>query len=234
MSNTNEIVLSKTTRMILENFSKISSAILLQPEKVLRAADAETGTVFARAQIEEDFPFEFAIADIGQLLSVMKLTTMKDCVMKFVPQEGKNLAYILLQGSGVSVKFVAGSKLLVDLPPVEPELEEGSPDVLFDAQVTHQSLSDFKSACNTLGLTHCIMKNENGKAYLVGQNPTTDASNDYVLNLGDTSLDDCSVYVLVSVLKFIESDYRIRTNGAFLHAANTSGKIEYFISCEEI
>ncbi|QGZ15996.1 hypothetical protein Kuja_0050 [Vibrio phage vB_VchM_Kuja] len=228
------VVLSKTTRQIMSNFSKISASMILQPGKILRVADMETGTVFARSKIEEEFPFDFPIVDISQLLSVMDLTTMKDCSLKFVPETNETQAHILLQGSGVSVRFVASSSMLVQLPEVEPEVEDNSPDIIFEAPISHQALTDFKSACRTLGLTHCLLKNENGRAYVVGQDPTTDASNDYVLDLGETKLDDCELYILLSSIKFIESDYIFRATSAFLLGMTPNKKIEYFVSAEQM
>lgn len=234
-----QIQLSKTTRAIMSNFASISPAFCLEQGNILRVADAETGTVYARAEIEETFPMDFPIADINQLLRILKLSSMKECGLEFFDEDASihEPKRVMIKGAGVSVKFVASSSLMVSLPKKEeePRLPEDPEDISFEAEIEHQALSDFKTACDTLGLTHAILKNENGESYLVGQDPTIDNSSDYILKLGKTDKPDCEVPVLVSSLKLVESDYTFRAVGnVFINATSRNEKISYFISAEEV
>lgn len=238
MSN-NIVKLSDTTRAIMKNFAGISQSFLLETNKELRVSDADTGTCFARADIEEQFPMEFAIADINQLLNILSLSSMKDCSIEFVPDnEATNEPrHMVIKGGKTSVRFFSSSAVTVDLPNKEegeePQINDA--DVVFEAEIPGQVWVDFVRACKTLGLSHCSFLVQDKKSYLVGSDPTIDNSDDYVVDLGETEREDVTVPVLIKACKFIESEsYTIKAQRLFINANTKGNAVSYFISAEQL
>ena len=219
----------------MKNFAKISTSFLLQTDKVLRVSDAETGTAYARADITEEFPMEFPIADINMLLNVLSLAAMKECSIKFIEEDAVNMVpkHLVITGGNTSIRFFSSAMVTVDLPPQDPEMPDDS--IEFKATVPSQTWNDFTKACSTLGLSHCTLSNENGYSYLIGSDPTIDNSDDYVVKLEKTELGDVEIPLLVNMCKFIESEsYDISACRAFAKVSNKGGAINYFISAEQL
>ena len=61
------VKLSKGTIDVLKNFSGINSQILVKKGSVLRTISAQK-TIMAQATVEDEFPVDFAIYDLPQLL----------------------------------------------------------------------------------------------------------------------------------------------------------------------
>lgn len=239
-----KVTLSESTRTILTEFARVSQSIIIQEGKHLRVAD-DANVVFAKATLEETIPMDFPMADINKLLRVLKLSALKEkCELEFHPADDKEPKRILIRGDGVSIKFVASSDLLVEIPDetVEQSLwvSQDSDGKVFDVTVTQQAFKDFKDACGALGLSTCTFKNENGSAYIVGSNPTLDDSDDYILQMGTTDLPDIEVPVLMENLKYlgnITSQYNIRASAdpmMHVHVASEGGELNYFIAAEQI
>ena len=91
--------LSEQTVSILKNFSTINQNLLVKQGKVLKTMSAMKNIV-STAEIEQEFPKEFAIYDLHEFLACLSLftnpeLTFKDnfVVMSETGSKGKNLKY---------------------------------------------------------------------------------------------------------------------------------------------
>lgn len=218
-----EIKLSDRTLQLLGNFETICPSIVLTPGKKLRTVN-DSNTVIAVADIDEEFPFEFPILDLTKLLSIQRLPSFKSGVIEM------DADHILLKGDASQLKFWRSAKELTIVPEEGIELE----NVVFEATVSHEKLKELIRACSTLGHKTVRLVASGGKTQLVGTSPTIDNSNDYSVELGETTLGDVSMPVDVSNLKMIEGNYIIRAD-ADLQLVNfqaMDGTINYYVGMQ--
>lgn len=197
MSN-QPIKISDRTVTLLNNFASISPSIILQPGKKLRTI-SDAGTVIAIATIEEEFPHEFALVDLGKLLSVMKLKNLKCSNIEFGADK------LTLVGENTTLDFWRSDVELVAIPADGIDLGV----VSFSAAIAHETLSDFIRACGVLGHKVACLENRKGRSLLIGTTSELTHSNDYTVDLGETTLPDSKLMLDVSNMKMVEGNYII-------------------------
>uniref|UniRef100_A0AAU8KXW7 Sliding clamp n=1 Tax=Serratia phage Kevin TaxID=3161161 RepID=A0AAU8KXW7_9CAUD len=214
------IKLSERTTVLLANAASISPSIVLQPGKMLRTI-SDSSSILMMAKIEEEFPHEFPILDISKLLSILKLKNFKTCDLEFGPDK------VTLKGEKVEATFWRSAKELVTIPQEGLELDE----INYQAEITHEQLSEFIRACSVLGHKLAKLVNAGGKTFLVGTNPEIDNSNDYTLELGETDLGDCSLMVEVSNIKVVDGNYTIKAchEQQVVNMVSADASINYYI-----
>ncbi|AVO22950.1 sliding clamp DNA polymerase accessory protein [Erwinia phage vB_EamM-Bue1] len=217
------ITLTPRTLSILQNFSGVCPSIVLQPGKKLRVV-SDSATVIAMADIEEDFPSEFPVLDITKLLAILKLKSFKECKLEFTDKK------ITLNGDKVELAFWASAKELTAPPPEDLILD----DVNFQAEVTADTLDEFIRVCNVLSHKTAKLVNKNGKTYLTGTTAELENSNDYVVELGETTLGDCSFPLDVSNLKMMSSGYIIKACEEMQVASfeSSDASLKYFVGLQ--
>lgn len=212
--------ISERTMTLLNNFATISPSITLQPGKKLRTL-SDSGTVIAVADIEEDFPENFAILDLGKLLSVMKLKQLKNCELTF----DKNK--LTLVGGEVTQSFWASRDELLTVPQDDIPLS----GVTFQAEIKAETLSEFTRACSALGHKTALLKNLNGRALLVGTTHDLDNSNDYQVDLGETELSDSISMVDTANLKMVDGNYIVKASAddEIIVIESKDGQLRYIV-----
>lgn len=215
--------LSERTLQLLQNFEGICPSVVLQSGKVLRTIN-DSSTVIAIAQIEEDFPFEFPIMDMGKLLSILRLPNFKACELDFTAD------MITIRGSNAEVNFWRSAKELAAVPPDELTTDT----VVFQATITAEQMKEFTRACSALGHKTARLVNKGGKAMMVGVTTTLDNSNNYTLHLGETALGDCCVNLDVGNLKFVESEYTVSADNdqQIVHFQAKDATLNYFVGMQ--
>lgn len=218
-----EITLSDRTLQLLGNFETISPSIVLTPGKKLRTVN-DSNTVIAIADIEEEFPFEFPILDLTKLLAIHRLPGFKNGKMDF----GQD--HLLLKGENSQLQFWRSAKELTTVPSDEIELT----NIDFEASVTPEKMKELTRACSTLGHKTVRLVAENGKTRLVGTTTSIDNSNDYTVELGETTLPDFATPVDVVNLKMIEGNYIVRACAELqlIHFQSVDGTINYYVGIQ--
>ena len=94
-----DIVLSKRTIQTLENFAKINPDLLFK-EGNLQETINEASDIWIKAQIVEDVPCSFAIADISKFLGIVSLfkepkITIHSGYLKILGKDEKHFDYTL-------------------------------------------------------------------------------------------------------------------------------------------
>lgn len=218
-----EITLSERTLQLLANFETINPSIVLTPGKMLRSIN-DSSTVIAVAQIEEDFPFEFPILDLTKLLAIQRLPSFKSGKAEFHED------YIHLKGENSQLQFWRSAKELTVVP--ADGIDLGS--VEFEAAITPEKMKELTRACSTLGHKTVRLVASAGKTRLVATTTTLDNSNDYTVELGETTLNDFVMALDVSNLKMIEGNYTIRADSELqmVNFQSTDGTINYFVGAQ--
>ncbi len=217
------LVLSARTAAILENMATINPSAKIEKGSVLRTADAGQGMVLVAA-IDEEIPYQFPIMDLRQFLAIIKLDAFKESTMLMTSK------YVDIVGKKTKTRFHASAENLVDLP----EGDMVFTDLNIKCVLDHQSYTDFKKACGTLGHKYARIENKGGKVYMVGTTPDVDTSNDYSVELGETAEADAHIIVKVENLKLMAGDYKLAASSTLsvLHLATMDDRINYYIGAE--
>ena len=141
--------LSEQTVSILKNFSTINQNLLVKQGKVLNTMSAMKNIV-AKAEVDEEFPVEFAIYDLNEFMSCLSLFSNPELtfddgfvVMSETGSKGKKLKYWFSDPSVVTspskeltmpsneVKFPMDSSVLSEVQKAAAVI--GAPDMVLES-----------------------------------------------------------------------------------------------------
>ncbi|AKJ73718.1 sliding clamp DNA polymerase accessory protein [Salmonella phage 38] len=184
----------------------------------------DSSTVIAIADIDEDFPFEFPILDLTKLLAIQRLPSFKGGKIEMSED------HILLKGENSQLQFWRSAKELTVVPADSIDLRS----VEFETTVTPEKMKELTRACSTLGHKTVRLVASGGKTRLVGTTTTIDNSNDYTVELGETTLGDFAMPVDVVNLKMIEGNYVIRACAEMqlVNFQSADGTINYYVGMQ--
>ena len=170
--------LSKTTLDVLKNFAGINNSILVKKGNQLRTISVAKN-ILAEAEIEENFPREFAIYDLNQFLNGLDLHDDPD--LDFSPD-----SYLTILEGKRRVKYFYADPQVIISPP-EKEITLPSEDVHFHLEST--SLEKLGKAAAVYQLPDICAVGEAGVVKLVVRDKKNDTSNEYAIVVGETDQD---------------------------------------------
>ena len=167
--------LSDKTLNILKNFAGINNSILVKQGTQLRTISVAKN-ILAEANIEEDFPRDFAVYDLNQFLNGLSLHQDPD--LDFTPD-----SYISIKEGKRRVKYFYADPNVIVSPP-EKEITLPSEDVHF--QLESASLEKLLKAAAVYQLPDLSVVGEAGVIKLVVRDKKNDASNEFAVVVGET------------------------------------------------
>tara|TARA_Y100001970_G_scaffold119414_1_gene148159 strand:+ start:106 stop:801 length:696 start_codon:yes stop_codon:yes gene_type:complete len=167
--------LSDKTLNILKNFAGINNSILVKQGTQLRTISVAKN-ILAEANIEEDFPRDFAVYDLNQFLNGLDLHQDPD--LDFTPD-----SYISIKEGKRRVKYFYADPNVIVSPP-EKEITLPSEDVHF--QIESVSLDNLLKAAGVYQLPDLSVVGEAGVIKLVVRDKKNDASNEFAVVVGET------------------------------------------------
>jgi hypothetical protein len=215
--------LSKQTIAILSNYSDINQSILVKQGNKLRTISVMKN-ILAEAEVEEEFPKDFAIYDLPQFLKVLRLH--QDPELDF-----KEDNYVTIrEGRNRSRYFFADPNVIVSPP--EKQLNLPSEDITF--QINQSHLSQLLQAANTLDLPDLAVIGDAGVVRLSVRDKKNDTSNDHSIVVGETEK-QFSFNFKVENIKILPGNYTVTISSKCLSKfTNTveSQELDYFIALE--
>ena len=211
---------SKETLAILKNFSSINSNIMLKKGSALATISPQMN-VMASVTVEEDFPVDFGIYDLGQFLGVLSL---------FEDPEVKLEEKVATIKSGRnSIKYYAADKSVLNLPP-DKQIKFPAVDVEFD--LTAQQLQQILKTAGVLGSPDLSVVGDGETLQLVVGDLKVETSNVFSIELGDTDK-TFSANFKIENLKMIVQDYKVEISSKRLSKwTATSGDMTLFVALE--
>jgi hypothetical protein len=170
-----DMKLSDKTLNILKNFAGINNSILVKQGTQLRTISVAKN-ILAEANIEEDFPRDFAVYDLNQFLNGLDLHQDPD--LDFTPD-----SYISIKEGKRRVKYFYADPNVIVSPP-EKEITLPSEDVHF--QLESVSLDNLLKAAGVYQLPDLSVVGEAGVIKLVVRDKKNDASNEFAVVVGET------------------------------------------------
>jgi hypothetical protein len=213
--------LSDKTLSILKNFSKINNSILVKNGNHLRTISVAKN-ILAEAQIEEDFPRQFAIYDLSEFLNGLSLHQSPDL-------DFTNDSYVTIREGNWRAKYFYADPNVIVTPP-DKEIKLPSQDVCF--QLDSSSLDKLIKASSIYQLPDLSAIGENGVIRLVVRDKNNDTSNEYSIVVGQTN--DVFVFNFkIEHIKIISGSYDVVVSSKlYSKFTNEKYNLSYWIALE--
>ena len=213
--------LTDKTLTILKNFAGINNSILVKQGNQLRTISVAKN-ILAEAEIEEDFPREFAIYDLNQFLNGLGLHQDPD--LDFSPD-----SYLTIREGKRRVKYFYADPNVIISPP-EKEITLPSEDVHF--QLDSSALEKLLKAAAVYQLPDLSAVGGDGVVKLVVRDKKNDTSNEFAVVVGETDK-IFSFNFKVENIKIIPGAYDVIVSSKLLSKfTNTQHDLKYFIALE--
>ena len=215
--------ISNKTLDILKNFSEINQSILIKAGKKLKTVSA-LKNILAHADVEEDFPQDFAIYQLNEFIGV--LSTMSNPDLTFHDK------YVMLsQENGACTKYFYAEPSVV----ISPEKDIVMPSEEINFTLLEKQYNDLLKMSSILQLNDILVKGcpkSNGQ-YLAVTNKKNDTSNDYSVKVGEDVTEPYKMYFKTENLKMVAGDYNVHISSKGIsHFENMTVKLDYWIALE--
>ena len=213
--------LSDNTLTILKNFAGINNSILVKGGNRLRTISVAKN-ILAQADINEEFPRDFAIYELNQFLNGLSLHQDPDL-------DFKEESYLSIREGKRRVKYFFADPNVIVSPP-DKEINLPSQDVCF--QLDSTSLEKLVKAAQVYQLPDLSAVGEAGVIKLVVRDKKNDTSNEYAIVVGETD-QEFTFNFKVENIKIIPGAYDVVVSSKLLSQfTNTRYNLTYYIALE--
>tara|TARA_B100001093_G_scaffold509700_1_gene574235 strand:+ start:80 stop:751 length:672 start_codon:yes stop_codon:yes gene_type:complete len=213
--------LSDKTLVILKNFAGINNSILVKRGDNLRTISLAKN-ILAEANINEEFPRDFAIYDLNQFLNGLGLH--QDPELDF-----KEDSFLSIREGKRRVKYFFADPNVITSPP-DKTLTLPTEDVCF--QLDSVTLEKLLKAAAVYQLPDLSAIGEAGVVKLVVRDKKNDTSNEFAIVVGETQ-DEFSFNFKVENIKIIPGAYNVIISSKLLaEFTNVNHNLKYFIALE--
>ena len=213
--------LSDRTVNLLRNFSTINQSILFKEGKKLRTISVMKN-ILAEANIDEEFPQDFGVYDLGQFLNSLNLFQEPDLVFN-------GDSYVTVkEGKQKSKYFFADPSVIVSPP--EKSITLPSVDVEFNLKSSQ--LDRLHKAASVYHLTDLSVIGEDGEIKLMVHDRKNDTSNDFSIVVGETT-SNFALHFKVENIKIVPGTYDVKISRKLLSEFKSSEyDLTYYIALE--
>ena len=213
--------LSDSTLTILKNFAGINNSILVKKGNLLRTISVAKN-ILAEAEITEEFPREFGIYDLNQLLNGLGLHQNPDL-------DFNKESYLTIREGKRRVKYFYADPQVIISPP-EKEITLPSEDVHFE--LSSESLMQLLKAAAVYQLPDFCVVGEAGVVKIVVRDKKNDTSNEYAITVAET-VKEFTFNFKVENIKIIPGSYDVVVSSKLLSKfTNTKHNLRYYIALE--
>lgn len=211
--------LSPETIAVLKNFAAINQNLQFKSGNVIKTK-SRTSEIFATATIEEEFPQDFAIYEMGRFISVLSL--FADPELKFTKTS------VEIKDQRNSVTYMYADSSLISGADYDKEIK--FPKTLAEFQLKQDDLAKLQKAASVLGQQNITIVGAGGELSVVVHDKKNSSSDKFVLTMGTTDV-DFEVDLNLKTLTFIPGDYDVTvTEKVVCRFTNTAADIEYLVA----
>jgi len=211
--------ISTGTLDVLKNFATINTNILVRQGNTL--STISTGkNIFARAEISESFPKEFAIYDLNSLLSL--LTLMEDTNIDFQDESLK-----VSKGTSVFEYYYADPNIIVSAPDKTIDV-----DNFFQFDFTKDDLDMILKAAAITAAPMLSVVGKGGEVVVTVSDPSTPKSNSFRQVIGTTDK-EFDARLAIENFKVIPLSYSVTlSQKKFMFLESSKGELKYWLALE--
>ena len=214
--------LSEPTVAILKNFYSINNGLLFKVGNSLKTISPNKA-LYAEATIDESFPKEFAIYDLGKFLGLLSL--YKDAELDFTEQN------LVLKSGRSTTRLRYADKSLIKTPPEGKSIKSATFDV--DLKLSQVDLEWVERVGSILGCPYVVINNVDGKIQVDAADIKGEIVDDSALVVGDSPISTPFKFVLkVENLKLIPGDYDISISRRGI-SRFTNKNVVYYVAVEQ-
>lgn len=221
--------ISKRTLDILENFSTINGSILFKKGSVLSTVSPQKN-ILASANVDEKFPLDFAVYDLGNLLSLISLYDESPTI-DFGEKELTITGY---EDNRSNIRFRYTDPSLVEAPP-NKELKIPSEDISFTLK--SKDLNWVIKTAAILKSPNVIVETVDGKVVVSTSDVKDDSVHVNSLTVGDHK-DKSATHKIVfktENIKLLPEDYEVTiASGKMAQFKAKQNSLTYFIAAESV
>ena len=189
--------LSSQTQSLLKSFAGINSNLLIRAGNGLATRNA-TGSIQARATVDETFPRNLAIYDLNQLLGLISVSSDPD--IEFFETH----LTITSATGGVIKYFYAEESLIKSVPENEPEVNK-----VFSFSLTNNDMNVIQKTASIVAATTLSVVSSNGYATLLINDPKNNTSNSYSKSLGESDIDFTMRVTIDNIRPIVDDTYAV-------------------------
>ena len=216
--------LNENVLQVLRNFATINQNILIKPGNEIRTI-SEARNVLARANVDVEFPSQFAIYDLNQFISVLSLVDK--------PNLEFNENFVTIKdASGLSgVKYFFSSPDTITTSEKDITMPEAEVKFTLD----EKTLSKLRSASSALGYRDLIVTAKGGSINLsISENDNATANSYNIDVAGSCDSENFKFILNIENLKIVAGDYDVNISSKFIsNFKNKSKDIQYWIALEK-
>ena len=213
--------LSEKTLTVLKNFAGINNSILVKGGKQLRTMSVAKN-ILGEAQIEEEFPRDFAIYDLNQFLNGLGL--YQDPDLDF---EADN--YVVIREDQWDVKYFFSDPQVICSPP-DKAITLPSEDISFKLETA--VLEKLVKQAAVYQLPDLSAIGRNGNIELVVRDEKNDTSNIPRIVVGQTDKEFTFNFKMENI-KIIPGSYNVSISSKLLSEfSNSKYDMKYYIALE--
>ena len=213
--------LSKHTLSMLKNFSDINMSIEIKKGNILRTVSVQKN-ILAQAELEEEFPQDFAIYELNRFLGAVSL--FDDPEFTF---NGKSTN---IGTSKHSVDYVYCDPSMIVTPP-ENNITFPDPEVKF--VLSQDALSRVMKASNVLGTPEISVEGESGIINIKALDVNNDSTDTFTVALEEKSDNKFRFVFKTENMKMLPGNYDVEISSKGISHFTMQGlKLEYWIATE--
>ena len=215
--------LSEQTISILKNFSTINTSIVVRAGKQLRTISVNKA-IFADATVDEEFPIEFGIYDLPQVLTVLSLHDNPE-----IDFQKENLVLSGVGGRARTRVRYTDTKLIL-----APTKEINIPvyEVKFD--ITQKDLEWIEKIGSVLKCPNIVIENNDGSVTVSAADVKGEILNDSTLNLAE--IEDKTPFkfaIKFENIKLIPGNYEVEISSkGVAKFSNKAVRVKYWVAVD--
>ena len=214
--------LSDSTLSILRNFAGINNSILVKRGNRLRTISVAKN-ILAEANLDEDFPSDFALYDLNQFLNVNN-SLFRNPELDFTD----NGYVVISEGKSKQTFFFADPNVIVTPP--DKEITLPTEDVCFE--LSTEQLDKLLKAAAINQLPDFSAIGRNGKVTLVVRDKKNDTSNNFNIVVGETN-SEFTFNFKVENIKILPGTYEVVVSQKLLSRFTSKNHdLTYYIALE--
>ncbi len=214
--------LSKETIEILKNFADINQSLVFNAGKKIKTMNS-LKNILAHANVEEDFPRQFAIYNLTEFLGYLSTMTEPDLVFE------EN--YIKVTNKIIKDKYKYANTDYI----VSPEKDITVTDYSIKVHIKEDVFRMIDKKTTILQLHDLYLKgcDKSNSIYLCASNKKNDSSNEISIKVGEGVSKKFNVVLKKENLKIIPGNYDISISPkGIAHFKNDKLDVEYWIALE--
>ena len=213
--------LSKHTLNMLKNFSDINMSIEIKKGNLLRTVSVQKN-ILAQAELEDEFPQDFAIYELNRFLGAVSLFDN--------PEFQFNGKSANIGTSKHSVDYVYCDPSMIVTPP-ENNITFPDPEVKFT--LSQDALSQIIKASNVLGTPEISVECESGNISVKALDVNNDSTDTFKVELEEKSEHKFRFVFKTENMKMIPGNYDVEISSKGISHFSLQGqKLQYWIATE--